>query len=310
MKEIIKKLLFKLGLKKYQWKFITRYIIQTKNKILYSNNKRAEKYIEKEFKEALGYEINFKEKMGGGTFNQKIQYRKLYPQNELYSNCTDKYLVREYVKGKIGEKYLTKLYLVTDKLTKEQWEKLPNSFVIKANHDSGTVKIIRDKSEITNPMEIIKEMNLSLKINFGWYKLEKHYIPIKPRLIVEELLTNENGEILKDYKFHIFKDKIIIQVDADRFIEHKRNFYDENMNRLNFQITSSFKNFDEEIKINDLDEMKNIAKKLASDFDYVRVDLYEIEGRIYFGELTFTHGGGLEDIKPLEWDYKLGEYWK
>lgn len=192
----------------------------------------------------------------------------------------------------------------------EQWNKLPNSFVIKSNHDSGNVKIIRDKSKVINPMEIIKEMNLSLKINFGWYKLEKHYISIKPKLIVEELLTNKSGEIPKDYKFHIFRDKMFIQVDTDRFIEHKRNIYDENMNKLNFQLKSTYKSFNEEIKINNLDEMKSIAKKLASDFDYVRVDLYEIENRIYFGELTFTHEGGLGDVKPLEWDYKLGEYWK
>lgn len=141
-------------LKLQQYKM--RYFINTIGK--------KEKYIKKRFKERVGCEIDFSKEPK--TFNEKIQFRKLYDNNPLYSICADKYRVREYVKGKIGEEYLIPLLLVTDRLTEEQWDKLPNSFVAKANHNSGPVQIIKDKTKV-NKKEIIRELNNQLKLDYG-----------------------------------------------------------------------------------------------------------------------------------------------
>ena len=170
-------------------------------KIKFSKNESKEKYIQKKFKEYLGYEIDFlKEPI---TFNQKIQFRKLYENNPLYSICADKYRVREYVKEKIGEEYLIPVYLVTDKLTEEQWDKLPNSFVAKANHNSGPVQIVKDKNR-ANKKEIIKELNNQLKLDYGILSMEKYYSDIPRKIIVEKFLKDNEREMLQDIKSSLF----------------------------------------------------------------------------------------------------------
>ena len=306
MKEIIKELLFKLGLKKYQWKFITRYIIQTKNRILYSNSFLAEKKLKKEYFEAFKKELNLKNPV---LFTEKIQYRKLYPNNNLYTKCTDKYLVREYMK--VGEKYLIPLYYVGEKITKNEWDKLPNSFVIKPNHDTANTEIIFNKELLKEKADIImKKLNLMLKVNFGWCVLEKHYIGIKPQIIVEKLLLDKDGNIPNDYKFHCFKNKVYIQVIKRNIETHEleMNYLNENWKELNFETGGKIlKNIE---KPKNLNEMLSVAKKLSEDFEYVRVDMYNIDGDIYFGELTFTPFSGLSRFNPEKWDFIFGEEWK
>lgn len=288
--------------------FLYKYLIALKNKIFYSNEKRAERKIKKKYKQLLGKELDL-EKLE--TFTSKIQYRKLYPNNPLFTICADKYLVREYVKEKIGDEYLIPLYLVTDKLTLEQWNKLPNSFVVKPNHDSGNVEIVINKENLNQKKvkQIIKKMNLALKINFGWLLLEKHYIAIKSKVIVEKLLLTKEGEIPLDYKFHCFKERILIQIIERDFQNHKlkMNYLNEKFEKLNFETGGEIL---KEIKIpSNLNKMLELAKKLSKDFNYVRVDFYNVDGKIYFGELTFTPFSGLENFNPEEWDRRLGEYW-
>lgn len=300
-------------LKKFYWiRFLNLYLKQMYFKFFYSTTKAKEKYIKKQFKKYLGYEINFSKEPE--TFNQKIQFRKLYDNNPLYSICSDKYRVREYIKEKIGEEYLVPLYLVTDKLTEEQWDKLPNSFVAKANHDSGTVKIIKDKSKV-DKKKIIRELNMSLKFDYGILSMEKFYSDIPRKIIVEKYL----GENIEDYKFHIFntnlgKNRMFLQVDGDRFIEHKRSFYDEEQRKLNLKITSTFDfyeyDLEKKIKKEQWEKMKEITQKLSEDFKYVRIDIYNLDNKIYFGEITFCHGSGFEDFEPREWDYKIGNLWQ
>ena len=195
LKEFLKKffILRLLNLYRYQW------ILKT----FYSTDEKKEKYIQEKFKENLGYEIDFdKDPI---TFNQKIQFRKLYDKNPLYSICADKYRVREYVKNKIGEEYLIPLYLVTDKLTEEQWDKLPNSFVAKANHNSGNVQIIKDKTK-ANKKEIIRELNNQLKLDYGILSMEKYYSDIPRKIIVENLLLDLKKVFLQDIKIHCFNE--------------------------------------------------------------------------------------------------------
>lgn len=315
MKKLIKEILLKLGIKKYQIRFLNLYKNQIINKYIFFNDSLREKKLEKLFKKNHGYNMSLKNN-NIETFSQKLYYRRLYPESKLFSKLADKYLVREYVKEKIGEEYLIPVYLVTENLTQEHWQNLPNSFVIKTTHDSGNIEIIKDKSSLNNRevIQIIRKMNLGLKINYGWSNLEKHYIEIKPRIIVEKLLLDEENKVPKDYKFHFFdnsgNNRIFIQIDTDRFIEHKRSIYDENLKEINMKIDTSFEKVNTKIRIENLEILKEITKKLVQGIKYARVDYYEIKGKIYFGEITLTHGGGNEKIEPIEYDKKWGEYWK
>lgn len=289
--------------------FLYKYLIALKNKLLYSNSRRAKKYLEKQYKLSVGKELNFSKNLE--TFTEKVQYRKLYPNNPLFTTCADKYLVREYVKEKIGEEYLIPLYLVTEKLTLDQWEELPNSFVVKPNHDSGNFEIVQDKRSLSKieVKRIITKINLALKINFGWLMLEKHYINIKPKIIVEELLLTEKNKLPTDYKFYCFKNKILVQIIERDIKTHeiKMKFLDENWEALGIKREKG--EIKDIIKPKNFEKMIGLAKKLSEDFNYVRVDFYNIDGEIYFGELTFTPASGFMKFNPDTWDKKLGEYW-
>ena len=296
-------------LKKFYWiRFLNLYLKQMYFKFFYSTTKAKEKYIKKQFKKYLGYDVDFNKEPE--TFNQKIQFRKLYDNNPLYSICADKYRVREYVKEKIGEEYLVPLYLVTDKLTEEQWEKLPNSFVAKANHDSGTVKIIKDKNKV-DKKKIIRELNMSLKLDYGVLSMEKYYSDIPRKIIVEKLLIDERKEIPKDYKLHCFKEKIIIQVDTGRYSNHKQDFFDEKWNRLALECLAPNSNLEEiPSKPILLDKIIKIAKLMQGNFEYVRIDIYLLKDKVYFGEMTFCPWSGLTSFKPKIWDNNFGYYWE
>ena len=290
-----------LNLYKHQWIL----------KILYSTDKKKEKYIKKKFKENLGYEIDFSKEPK--TFNEKIQFRKLYDKNPLYSICADKYRVREYVKEKIGEEYLIPLYLVTDKLTEEQWDKLPNSFVAKANHNSGPVQIVKDKSKV-NKKEIIRELNNQLKLDYGILSMEKYYSDIPRKIIVEKFLKDNERSMLQDVKVHCFNDgekrRYFFDLCSRESVEGKvkSTMYDENWNNL--KITNATLDDNEYNKPKNFEKLLEIVQKLSEDFDCVRVDLYNINEKIYFGELTFCDDSGFGKFTDEKWDYEFGSYWK
>lgn len=303
MKNILKKILEILKIKE-EVSFFYAKSIEQYMKYFFKSDSSKEKYIQKKFKKKIGYEIDFNKEPQ--TFNEKIQFRKLYDNTPLYSICADKYRVREYIKEKIGEEYLIPLHLVTDKLTKEQWDNLPNQFVAKTNHDSGTVKIIKNKDEI-NKSKIIRELNNQLKLDYGILSMEKYYSDIPRKIIVEKFLE----ENIIDYKFMCFSGKM-----ENCFICLNRhttglniNFYDRKWNLLPFE--RHYKNSKEKIEKPILyEKMIELSEKLAKDFDFVRVDFYEVNNKIYFGELTFCPGAGFEEFTPEEWDYKIGSYWK
>ena len=290
----------KIFLKQFYWiRFFHLYLRQLYLKTFYFTTKAKEKYIKKQFKKYLGYEVDFNKEPE--TFNQKIQFRKLYDDNLLYSICADKYRVREYIKEKIGEEYLVPLYLVTNKLTEEQWDKLPNSFVAKANHNSGPVQIVKDKTK-ANKKEIIRELNNQLKLDYGILSMEKYYSDIPRNIIVEKYLKDN----IEDYKFHTFRKKVYLERITR---EGLGSMYSvdvwKNMNfSIGYQVDNNIypkpKNFE---------KMLEIVKKLSQEFEYVRVDLYNVDGKIYVGELTFCESSGFGKFTQEEWDYKFGSYW-
>jgi hypothetical protein len=271
------------------------------------------KSIEIRYKCCFGREIDWDSPQ---TLNEKINWRKIYDHKKIYTICSDKYAVRDYVKDKIGEKYLIPLIQQTEDPEEMDFKNLPENFIIKANNSSGDNIIVFDKKKISQ-RDTLKKARKLLSRDYYASCREHQYAGIKPRILVEKLLLDKEGKIPADIKFHCFGGRVgMIQVDVDRFENHRRGYYDKEWNLLPFtfcpevngkpkyEIGSIFK------KPKNLREMIRIAQKLSQDFDYVRVDLYDTGDRIYFGELTFTHGAGYERFFPDEWDYHFGKMWK
>ncbi|WP_017444389.1 ATP-grasp fold amidoligase family protein [Gayadomonas joobiniege] len=260
------------------------------------------------FYKKLGYWPNIEQPK---TFNEKIQHRKFYAYNNpLYSLCADKYRVREYVTNKIGEQHLIPLLDVVDKPEQLNLNAYGERFVIKTTHDSGGVFVCRRGK--VNTDQLFKKLEKHLSRDAGKKRNEHWYSEIQPKIIVEACLLDNAGNLPNDYKFHIFnaseKTEYYLQVDYDRGSQHKRSMYDHQR-----QLTDI--GLGKKIYQRSLGEIKNyplmveLAKSLAADFDYVRVDLYNINGHIYFGELTFAHGSGFRKFSPKKYDCEWGQLW-
>lgn len=242
-------------------------------------------------------------------FNEKIQWLKLYDHNPIYSRLVDKYEVRQYVKDIMGEKYLIPLIGVYNRIEEIPFDKLPEKYVLKCTHDSGTV-IIQNETCCLTEKEIKQKLKKALQRNYYYEHREWPYKYVKPRIICEKYMVDESGYELKDYKIHCFNGKPkLIQVDFGRFTNnHRRNLYDTEWNFINASIL--YPN-DPSIAIkkpDKLNEMLKVASILANSFPYVRVDLYVVNDRIYFGELTFHHGAGYEKFIPEELELQMGDW--
>lgn len=246
--------------------------------------------------------INFKNPK---YFGEKIQYLKLYGNLEQFTKYADKYAVRDYISSMIGEEYLIPLIAVYDSTDEINYEKLPSSFVLKLNTGSGYNIIVNNKNEL-DKNKTSKKINYWLNENFYKIRKEYQYKNIDNKILCEQFINDKNGELL-DYKFFCFDGKVqLIKVDVDRFDGHKANFYDVNWNILDIK-EGNFQNSEKIIEMPlNFNEMVEIAEKLASTFQFVRVDLYNVDGKIYFGELTFTPASGANAFKPIEYDLKYG----
>jgi hypothetical protein len=242
------------------------------------------------------------------TFNEKVLYKSLFDRRPLVGIFADKYRVRSYVREKLGsERHLTKLFGVYQDPAEIYEKDLPGRFVMKPNHASGLIKFYdwdtpRDMDELRMIARCWTRMN--------FYNVSKEwcYKHIKPLVLIEEWLEVD-GQIPRDFKFFCFHGMPwFVQVDIDRFTEHRRNLYDMNWNR--FEGSLSYPNSDEPIKKPELlQQMCDIASKLSEDTDFVRVDLYDLHDRIYFGELTNYPGDGLERFDPERLDMEWGGPW-
>lgn len=244
------------------------------------------------------------------SFNEKIQWLKLYDTTPLKTKLTDKYLVREWVKEKIGANYLIPLEGRFDSLEEIDLDGLPEKFVLKANHGSGCNMIVKNKKEL-DWTEVERNFRKWMSINFAWMQgLELQYKDIKPMIIAEQYIEND-GNNLFDYKIYCFNGKAkYIQVIGNRDVmKHfaKEAFYSVEWEKQDFTLTYPQYEYDI-VRPKNLKEMIEIAEELAKGFIYVRVDLYELdEGTIKFGEMTFTPASGFDRWKPEEMDFILGE---
>lgn len=246
------------------------------------------------------------------SYNEKLQHRKLCENNPLFTTCSDKLMVREYVKQKVGSKYLVPLLFKGDDICKEDLESINEDFVIKPTHDSGSACIVQKDNDI-DLNSVVVQIKQALKHDFGSETLETWYSLIKPRVIIEKMLKNTDGKSPNDFKFHVFNSdkgsKVIFSVDYDRHINHSRTFYNEDLEVLPFSAGDCANYLIPIDNLENYDEMLYVVKKLAEDFDYVRVDLYNIDGKIYFGELTFAPQSGYLEFSDFKYDYILGNYW-
>ncbi len=266
----------------------------------------------REFKKAFGYKLDLK---NPSTLNEKIQWLKLNDRTPLHTKCADKYAVREYVKDVIGDEYLVPLLFQTLNPEDIIPENLPDyPIIIKTNHDGSGGIIVRDKSKV-NWKEVQKHLKRRLKSNYYYTTKEWPYKNIRPCIIVEKLLIDERGGIPYDYKVHCFHQKVeMIQVDMDRGTSHhNRNWYNARWARepykwssLKHGIWTDPRDTDVD-KPKSLDKMITLSERLSKEFNYVRVDWYNINGELFFGELTFSHDGGFSPIVPSEWDRYFGD---
>lgn len=275
-------------------------------KVAISINGGTEKLIAKEYKKNTGEELRFPPV----SYTEKIQFAKIYESTPLKGELSDKYSVRKWVAEKIGEKYLIPLLGVWETYDEIDFDGLPDKFVLKTSQSSGTNVVVRDKSSI-NHRELRKKFNFWVKQNwaFAGKGFEMHYQYIHPRIIAEKYVTDSNGE-LNDYKFLCFGGKpYFVWVDVGRNTDHRRNVYDMNWNLQQWK-QYTYKNTDNPIhKPEFFDEMVHLVEILCQGFDHVRVDLYYVDGTIYFGEMTFTNGKGYELIYPPESNDMLGGLW-
>lgn len=241
------------------------------------------------------------------TLNEKILHRKLFDRRDILTMFADKYEVRNYVAEKIGEQYLTQLYFVTENPEDIPFEELPKAFVVKPTHGSGWIRVVNDKSTLDKE-ELILQCKKWLNSSFYDWTREWQYKNIKPRIIIEEFIS-DNGKVPIDYKFFVFHGKVeFIQIDIDRYGEHRSDVYSGDWKK--FDVLYTIKNIEGHTpKPPHFEEMKNLAVKLCEGFDFLRVDFYDTE-KIYFGEITATPGNSVAVFDPPEFDDLFGKMWK
>lgn len=263
------------------------------------------KFIEKEYYYKFGVIPNLDEPL---TFNEKIQWLKINDRRESYALMVDKFEAKEYVAKKIGKEYIIPTIGIYEKFNDIDFDKLPDRFVIKCTHDSGGIVICRNKDNFNIELAR-KTINKYLRRRYYYIHREWPYKNVRPRIIVEKYIENKNSEPLVDYKLFCFNGSPeIILVCSERFSNDglKETWFSGNWELL--PIIEGGHNIDPTVKKPlKLEEMKKLAGIIAKDMTFLRVDFYEIDGRILFGELTFSPCAGYERFSPESWDRRLGD---
>ena len=265
-------------------------------------------YIKRAYRNLMGKELNLDNPQ---TFNEKLQWLKLYDRKKEYTKMVDKYAVKEYVAKIIGDEYIIPTIGIYNSFDEINFDKLPKKFIMKCTHDSGGNVICKDKSKLD--IEKAREkISASLNTNYYWVWREWPYKNVKPRIIVEPYLEDKKFHELRDYKFFVFSGKVKLmfiasnrQGKGDTYFD----FFDRNFKHLNI-INGHPMNPKGVEKPKNYEKMIKLAEKLSNNIPQVRIDFYEINGKVYFGEITFYHWSGFTPFVLEEWDLKLGEFIK
>lgn len=264
-----------------------------------------EKYLKMLFPLKTGYKLNLDEPQ---TFNEKLQWLKLYYRKPELAKMVDKYEAKKYVSDIIGHSYIVENYGVWSSFDEIDFENLPNQYVLKTTHDQGGIVICKDKNSF-NYRKARRKINKHFKIKHFYLSREWPYKNVKPRIIAEKLLVDKKKDDIWDYKFYCFNGvpKILLIATERNTKKPKFNYFDMNFDSLNFKQGGEKSNLKFEKPIS-FELMFDIASKLSSNLPHVRIDFYEINGKVYFGEITFFDSGGLAPFKPEKWDNLLGKW--
>ena len=284
---------------------IISYIVEPKKIILYLMNKNYlsfipdETFLKMKYKLMMGTKLDLENPK---TFNEKLQWLKLHDRNPEYTKMVDKYEAKEYVANIIGKEYIIPTLGVWDKFDDIDFDALPNEFVLKPTHTSGNVFICKDKSKI-DYKKLKKQVNKWLKRDYYRIHREWPYKNVKPRIIAEKYMEDQTGELV-DYKVYAFNGKcdyVMTCVDRAKG-ETKFLYYDRNWN-LKKEFSFDGLKYGQTINVprpKNLDKMFSFAEILSKDIPFVRVDFYEANGNLYFGELTFFPSAGFDNTRTKE----------
>ena len=271
------------------------------------NKMPDDEFLKRLFKSKLKYDLDLNNPK---TFNEKLQWLKIHDRNPEYTTMVDKYKVRKYIADTIGEQYLIPLIAVYDKVEDIDFSKLPQKFVLKCNHNSGVgMCICKDKSKL-NIRKVKKGLKKGLKQDYYLTGREWPYKNVERKIVCEKFMEDKDSPDLKDYKFMCFNGEVkCVFVCSNRFSKDglRITIVDKNWNVLPVK-RPSHKTEDMIEKPKNYQLMLELAEKLSKDIPFIRVDFYEVNGKVYFGELTFFPGNGLEEFEPEEYDRILGDY--
>ncbi|MDD5929202.1 MAG: ATP-grasp fold amidoligase family protein [Spirochaetales bacterium] len=274
----------------------------------WSNLKNYKRNLKIQYKKSFNKKLNLRNPK---TFSEKMFWLRLYDNTEEKTILSDKILVRDWIKNKIGDDFLIPLYGTYEKFDDIDFSILPNSFVIKTNHGSGTNILVKDKSKLDIDIAR-KTVNEWLNTDYSLFAGELQYKKIKPKILIEKYLDTIDDDI-PDYKYFCFNGKpVYILYCCNRYKKEEldNSFFDLNWNNMKFNYSGNVYDKDDVPVPENFDKMNEIAELLCKNFKHVRVDLYNIKGKIYFGEMTFTSYAGLFHFTPAEWDDKLGNMLK
>ena len=243
------------------------------------------------------------------TFNEKLQWLKLYDRKPEYTRMVDKYEAKQYIAERIGQEYIIPTLGVWDSFDEIDFDSLPNQFVLKCTHDSGGLIICPDK-RCLDIEAARRRITFSLKNNYYWSKREWPYKNVKPRIIAETYMEDTCDDALTDYKFFCFDGKPkIMYISKDHGKSPRTDFFDMDFNHLPIQVRDPNAEITPE-KPQSFALMQKLASQLSEGIPHLRVDFYLINGKVYVGELTFYHMSGLSPTKPEEWNQRIGEWIK
>lgn len=242
------------------------------------------------------------------TYNEKLQWLKLNNRKDEYTSMVDKYEVRKFIEKRIGTGYLIPILGVWNNPNEIDFDSLPDRFVLKCTHDCGGIVICKDKSQL-DQKAVKMQLSVCMKHNFYYQGREWPYKNVKPRIYAEQYMSDPNAEQLTDYKVFCFNGvPKMIQVDYDRYTEHKRQFFDTKWNKMDVSfhfLSDSKKKIAKPVV---LDEMLELSQKLSVGIPHLRTDYYIVGNNLYVGEMTFFHGTGFGKWWPESFDAEMGSW--
>lgn len=268
-----------------------------------------DRYLKMAYYLLMGQRLNLNNPI---TFNEKLQWLKLYDRNPIYSEMVDKYSAKKYAEQIIGKEYIIPTLGVWDRFEDINFDELPEQFVLKCTHDSAGLYIVKNKKEFDYE-NAKKKLSKCLQSNYYYVCREWPYKDVKPRIIAEEYISDNQNSSLIDYKVHNFSgEPKFILVCTDRFSKEgiHEDFYDLDWNLMDLHRPSHQNSINQVKKPCNFDLLLELSHKLSTNIPFLRTDFYEVNGKLLLGELTFFPAGGMDRFEPELWDNILGDWIK